>query len=55
LRVRSRKLDEIVRTNDPEDHTHEKRESSPGGVMHDGWCGKMIANAARRKLAAASD
>lgn len=54
MRVRSGKLHEIVRANDPEDHTHGKRESSPSGVMHDGWCGKLIHQAAGLKLATTS-
>ena len=38
----------------PMDHTHEKGESSPSGVMHDGWCGKLIQHTASLKLAAPS-
>jgi hypothetical protein len=54
LRLRSCKLHEIVRTNDPENCTHERRESSAGGVMHDGRCRKPIPHAASLKLACPS-
>jgi len=51
LESRDTKLHEILRTNEPEDHPHEKRESSPRGVMHDGWFAKLIQHAAGLKLA----
>jgi hypothetical protein len=54
LESRDRKLHEIVRSNDPEDYPYEKRKFSPRGVMHDGWCGKLIPNTASLKLASAS-
>ncbi|MGD0270416.1 MAG: hypothetical protein ABSB14_15220, partial [Candidatus Sulfotelmatobacter sp.] len=31
---------------------HDKRESSPRGVMHDDWCRKLICHAPSLKLAA---
>jgi hypothetical protein len=34
-------LHEIVRANQPEDDPHRKRESSPSGIVHDGWCGSF--------------
>ena len=45
------KLHEIIRTNDPENYTHEEREPSPRGVMHDGWHGELIPHAACLRLA----
>jgi hypothetical protein len=41
----------IVRTNEPEDHAHGKGEPLPGGIMHDGWCGKLIPHTASHNLA----
>jgi hypothetical protein len=35
-------LHEVVRTDEPEDHSHKKREPSPRGVMHDGWSDIVI-------------
>ncbi len=54
MRLRSWKLHEIVRTSHPEDHADERWESSPGGVMHDGWCGKLIQRVTSLKPATTS-
>jgi hypothetical protein len=43
-----------VRTNEPADHPHKKGEPSPTGVVHDGWCGKLIPHVASLKLPTAS-
>jgi hypothetical protein len=40
------KLHEIVRADEPEHDPHGNGEPSPGRVMHDGGCGKLIPHAA---------
>lgn len=49
-----RTLHQIVRANDPEHDPHRKGEPSPGGIMHEGWCGKLIPDTASHNLARAS-
>ena len=38
------------RTDEPEDYPHKKRESSPGGVIPDGWFRKSILHIPGLKL-----
>jgi hypothetical protein len=39
---RNGRLHEIVCANEPKNHPHKKWKSLPGGIMYDGWCGKLI-------------
>jgi hypothetical protein len=42
----------VVRINEAEDYTHEKRKSSPRGIMHQDRFEKSILNSTSFKLAA---
>jgi hypothetical protein len=48
---RNGKLHEIVCANEPKNHPHKERKALPGGIMYDGWCGKLTRHATGLKLA----
>jgi hypothetical protein len=52
--LRRGELHEILRTDEPENDPHKRRESSPGGIMHDCWRGKLIPHPASLKLGSPS-